>query len=463
MKRFTIILVISLLFVLSLSAVTIFAAGDIPVTQNEGWHEVTMSDLESMQNGSFLLVVYDSSFEYATLNNDQKLGYLDAWMTTYGFEAFGIDIKDDNYFPDWLYYPLTDNGNKPSTDIPTYLIADGGACTILERSLSLRAFRSALADYFGFSYTGELGYDMLNNRIFSGYSTRANSAHLREMRSIETVSVPEGVSETAAEITKGLTEDSAKLKAIYDWVTSHIYYDYCMLAGTEPINVSARYTFENHHSVCEGYARLTKEMCNAVGIPCRMTAGFATGIGIDEDAAVWARYADYLQDEDLDAFAADAESFANHAWKEAYIGGKWIILDTTWGSGNRFEKNGGSYSFISGDSNDLYFDPDLDFFSESHVFWTEQDEDLITAYENGMLDVLAELEPEDIAAGSMAIIVSYDEDGRMLDVSFTDPGEGSIDVKLAEPLRTEAVALSVVDTDGIPVTAAYEGSFALTL
>jgi hypothetical protein len=62
MKRFTIILVISLLFVLSLSAVTIFAAGDIPVTQNEGWHEVTMSDLESMQNGSFLLVVYDSSF-----------------------------------------------------------------------------------------------------------------------------------------------------------------------------------------------------------------------------------------------------------------------------------------------------------------------------------------------------------------------------------------------------------------
>ena len=67
---------------------------------------------------------------------------------------------------------------------------------------------------------------------------------------------------TALSITESCPQDIDKLKAIYDWVTEHIYYDYVMLADPSAGDISATYTYQTGHSVCEGYARLTKEMGN---------------------------------------------------------------------------------------------------------------------------------------------------------------------------------------------------------
>lgn len=52
-----------------------------------------------------------------------------------------------------------------------------------------------------------------------------------------------------------------------------------------------------------------------------------------------------------------------HAWNEAYADGRWIILDTTWDSQNRYEN--GIFSEAKPCST-IYFDPSLEAFSESH-------------------------------------------------------------------------------------------------
>ena len=53
----------------------------------------------------------------------------------------------------------------------------------------------------------------------------------------------------------------------------------------------------------------------------------------------------------------------NHAWNEAYVDGRWVIVDTTWDSFNRYE-NG---ERIKSEKNSrLYFDANPEAFSQNH-------------------------------------------------------------------------------------------------
>ena len=54
---------------------------------------------------------------------------------------------------------------------------------------------------------------------------------------------------------------------------------------------------------------------------------------------------------------------SNHAWNEAYVDGRWMLIDATWDSTNEIE-NG---QWIKGSSiNHIYFDAHMKFFSLSH-------------------------------------------------------------------------------------------------
>jgi transglutaminase/protease-like cytokinesis protein 3 len=52
----------------------------------------------------------------------------------------------------------------------------------------------------------------------------------------------------------------------------------------------------------------------------------------------------------------------NHVWNEAYVDGRWVIVDTTWDSANKYE-NG---NFYDGHMSMLFFDVSVPFLSNTH-------------------------------------------------------------------------------------------------
>lgn len=104
----------------------------------------------------------------------------------------------------------------------------------------------------------------------------------------------------AAEVCEGLTTDYQKAKAIYDWVSTNIIYNYqdayttteALMKGSEAIEV-----FNTKTGVCQGYADLYAAMCRAEGIHVKVVES------------------------------------NTHAWNEVYTPATgWFKVDCTWAS-----------------------------------------------------------------------------------------------------------------------------------
>ena len=128
----------------------------------------------------------------------------------------------------------------------------------------------------------------------------------------------------AAALTEGFTEDYDKALAIHDWVAGNLYYDEDVLRRTEHYeDNTALGALRLGRAVCEGYAKLTAALLRAAGIPAKFVYGYA--LGIDGDEWPIDTWGDTLDPDD-----------SNHAWNEAFIDGRWVIIDATWDSGNRY-------------------------------------------------------------------------------------------------------------------------------
>lgn len=146
-------------------------------------------------------------------------------------------------------------------------------------------------------------------------------------------------------ITKGLDTDYEKTMAIHDWVADNIYYDYdSFYSGKYPSSLAIE-VLNSKKSVCEGYSNLTVALTRIAGIPCRKVSGYALGVGTRGE---WTTENIY--------------NGSNHAWNESYVDGRWIIIDSTWSSKNKFQ-NG---KFQKEKQNREYFDTTLEFFSLKH-------------------------------------------------------------------------------------------------
>lgn len=149
----------------------------------------------------------------------------------------------------------------------------------------------------------------------------------------------------AERITAGKTSNYDKLLAIHDWMTNNIYYNRDGYYSGNYGKTDAYGTYDSKRSVCQGYAELTVALGRAVGIPTRLVSGYALGISTSK---TW--------DE------KNLKASSNHAWNEAFIDNRWIILDTTWDTFNKYE--GGK--FREGDKRYRYFDISLEYLSETH-------------------------------------------------------------------------------------------------
>lgn len=113
----------------------------------------------------------------------------------------------------------------------------------------------------------------------------------------------EALKARAMEITKGITNDYDKVKAIHKWVAMNVAYDMDVFHNNfnyikqVPVNgVSEAYKqLQIKRGLCSSYAELTNQLLKVIGIPARSVAADAT-----------------------------------HVWVEAYVGNKWVATDPTW-------------------------------------------------------------------------------------------------------------------------------------
>jgi len=126
----------------------------------------------------------------------------------------------------------------------------------------------------------------------------------------------------ATQITAGASSDYEKLLLIHSWITHNIYYDFTAYENgtsskTEPNEVLAA-----GYALCRGFSNLFAALSGASGIPSLVVTGYVL---TDKDDGVWS--ATHL-----------AATRSNHAWNEAYVDGRWIIIDTTWDTRNEYRR-----------------------------------------------------------------------------------------------------------------------------
>ncbi len=135
------------------------------------------------------------------------------------------------------------------------------------------------------------------------------------------VDVPDRIKRAAENITRDLESNYDKARAIHKYVADTLYYDMDYANGiTKITNSTAEDTYDKGVAVCEGYANLTVALLRSVGIPAVFVEGCATSIG------------NTITDIDVSKLR-----IANHSWVEAYVDGRWIVMDPTWDNKNSYE------------------------------------------------------------------------------------------------------------------------------
>ena len=166
----------------------------------------------------------------------------------------------------------------------------------------------------------------------------------------------------AAQLTADCDTQLQKIKAIHDWITANLYYDYTNTTVKSDV-VSA---YKKRYTDAQGYANLTAALLRDAGIPAKVVSGY-----VHTDDSV---------------FTTDTANAEGHHWNEAYDADekRWVILDTCWDGANSYE-NG---KLIAAAGWDRYFDPTLEAFSIDHLLENNEDTaGLKKAFQNAVNDV----------------------------------------------------------------------------
>lgn len=129
------------------------------------------------------------------------------------------------------------------------------------------------------------------------------------------VSIPEAnctsVDALSSYIKQNFTGDSARVRAVYVWITHHISYDLARLKAKEknpdlPPQTVAE-VLSTRSAVCQGYSELFVALCKAMGINATLVSGYTKFQG--------------------------KVNPISHAWTAVELNGEWQLFDPTWGAG----------------------------------------------------------------------------------------------------------------------------------
>lgn len=192
----------------------------------------------------------------------------------------------------------------------------------------------------------------LNNKFLHDIKIDSNSLHKYTKPSFAVQSYDSEVIKKAKEITRFSHSDYHRLLSIHNWAARNLFYDYDSLIDDayKKSKISATDVLKTGKSVCQGYTELTIAMMRSLGIPAIGIRCYALG----DNPGGWNNPLN-MKDE------------TNHIFTAAFVDNRWILMDCTWDSPNRFEKN----QFQKLHTNGLftkYFDPTIEFMSASHRF-----------------------------------------------------------------------------------------------
>ncbi len=143
--------------------------------------------------------------------------------------------------------------------------------------------------------------------------------------------------QVAAEITAGADSDYEKALRIYEFISDSFYYDnyaynngihsccnpYLNLMALRMQTTGVNCINGKVATVCNGFASLVCALCRASGIPARVVNGcHAAGM-----KKVWGN------------LGKDHHTAVTHWWSEAYIDGRWVVIDATVGCGSSWERS----------------------------------------------------------------------------------------------------------------------------
>lgn len=164
-------------------------------------------------------------------------------------------------------------------------------------------------------------------------------------------------------VTQGAYTNYDKLLKIYEYTAKNFYYDsvafsthsyqyadpYDNIYNYENGLSSANSVFGRVHTTCQGFSAIYLALARAQGIPTRFVYGHRLAIPSN----------DWLTEANIDV--------RDHWWTESYVNGKWIFVDPTVGTTNKYNKNTGAWTY-TGLTNYTYFDASDEQVATSHVY-----------------------------------------------------------------------------------------------
>ena len=164
-------------------------------------------------------------------------------------------------------------------------------------------------------------------------------------------------------ITQGAYTDYDKLLKIYEYTAKNFYYDsvafsthsyqyadpYDNIYNYENGLSSANSVSGRVHTTCQGFSAIYLALARAQGIPTRFVYGHRLAVPSN----------DWLTEDNIDV--------RDHWWAESYVNGKWIFVDPTVGTTNKYNKSTGAWTY-TGLTNYTYFDASDEQVATSHVY-----------------------------------------------------------------------------------------------
>ena len=254
-------------------------------------------------------------------------------------------------------------------------------------------------------------------------------------------------------ICKGLTTDYAKLQAIYEYTASNFYYD-TIAFQTHSYQFANpfdnMYAFENGqttanakdgkvYTTCQGFSAIFLSLARAQDIPTRFVEGHRLSVP---------NY-DWLTESNI--------SERDHWWCESYVNGKWIFIDPTVGTTNKYNSNTGVWT-ETGLTNYTYFDPTDEQIATSHVYiniYPDYRKGRFITNESEKAQIIAFLEQETTNARSSTYYSAYVKNGIFINDKYvsTDTstwGDGTLShFQLDGRGNTERICWSGYDLGGV--------------
>ncbi len=164
-------------------------------------------------------------------------------------------------------------------------------------------------------------------------------------------------------VTQGAYTDYDKLLKIYEYTAKNFYYDsvafsthsyqyadpYDNIYNYENGLSSANSVSGRVHTTCQGFSAIYLALARAQGIPTRFVYGHRLAVPSN----------DWLTEDNIDV--------RDHWWAESYVNGKWIFVDPTVGTTNKYNKSTGAWTY-TGLTNYTYFDASDEQVATSHVY-----------------------------------------------------------------------------------------------